>query len=288
MSPTKDRNHPSIIIRYNGEVLMFDCGEGTQRQLKYAGISPQKIKNIFITHWHGDHVLGLPGLLQTIAANDQQEEITIYGPKNTKEKITTLLEIFPFQNSLKLNIKDIEQDEKIILKNQYFEIKAIKLQHSIDTFGYSFIEKSKINIDKEKMKKLNIQEGPHLKEIKLGKPIKINNKTIKPEDIGIQSKGKKITYITDTLLCENAIKLAQNSDILICESTYSKEHQDLADERLHMSSEDAATLANQSESKKLILFHFSQRYKDTNKLVQEAKTIFPNTLESYDLMKIKF
>lgn len=267
---------------------MFDCGEGTQRQLKYAKISPQKIKKIFITHWHGDHVLGLPGLLQTIAANDQQEEITIYGPKNTKEKIITLLEIFSFQNTLNLNIKDIDQEEETLLENQYFELKAIKLQHTIDTFGYSLIEKSKINIDKEKLKKLNLQEGPYLKEIKLGKTIKIKDKTIKPEDIGIQSKGKKITYITDTLLCENAIKLAQNSDILISESTYSKEHQNLADERYHMTSEDAAILANQSESKKLILFHFSQRYKDTSKLVQEARTIFPNTLESYDLMKIKF
>ncbi len=287
MTPTKERNHSSFMIRYRGEIILFDCGEGTQRQLRFINVSPMKIKRIFITHWHGDHVLGLPGLIQTLAGNNYKDTLEIYGPSGTKERVKRLLEIFPFDTEIDLKIREIKKDG-IVFSNEFYEIIAMKLEHSIECYGYSFKEKDKRKINKIKIKKFGLKEGPILRKIKEEGSVIIDNRKITFEDIGFIEKGKKITYIVDTRLCNNAIKLAENSDILIIESTYHSSLQNKAEEYFHLTSKDAAMIAYLSKSKKLILTHFSQRYKDVNELLEEAREIFPNTVAAYDFMRIKF
>jgi len=287
MAPTKERNHPSFVIRYNKEILLFDCGEGTQRQLKYAKLSSNKITKIFISHWHGDHVLGLPGLLQTLAANDYNGELMIFGPETTGERVKKLLEIFPFEREFNMIIKEIKEDGTIYENDDYFVV-ARELQHSIKCYGFEFVEKARINLDKQKLKKFNLKEGPHLQKLKNGESIKVNGKTITPEDVGIFIEGKKIGYIADTTICDNTYLIAKDADILISESTFDADLEEKARKRLHLTCKDAALIASQANAKKLVLFHFSQRYDDVSSLLENAKGIFPKTVAAYDFMKLRF
>jgi ribonuclease Z len=285
MAPTKERNQPSVIIRHGGEIHMLDCGEGTQKQMKHAKISPAKIKNIYISHWHGDHVIGLPGLLQTLAANEYTGRLSIFGPEGTKTKFALLMEIFPFENTVETIVSDIKTG--IIFETSDYLIHAKELRHSIKCFGYSFTEKDKVRVSTEKLKKLGLKDGPYLKDVIAGKSVKVGGKSISQNDICTIKKGKKVTYITDTALCDEAIQLAENSDVLICESTYGRIFGEKAEKRLHLTSLDAARIALESNSKKLILFHFSQRYESVSELEEEAREIFPNAISAYDFMKVK-
>lgn len=286
MVPTKTRNHSAIFISYENEGILFDCGEGTQRQLKLAGLKLTKVTRIFISHWHGDHVLGIPGLLQSLENEDYQKTLQIYGPKGTKYKIESLISLFASDKSISIKINEI--DNEIISETSDFFVSTKKLEHKSLCYGYAFIEKDKRKMKMQKIKELGIPEGPLLGKLQKGNSIIHNEKTIKADDVTSIVKGKKITYIADTKICENAIKLANNSTVLICESTYDDSNKEKAEEYTHLTSSDAASIAHESNSKKLILTHISQRYKDTTELLNQARTIFPNTELGFDLMKIKF
>jgi len=286
MAPTKDRNQPSVLLRHGGEIHMFDCGEGTQKQMKHAKVGPAKIKNIYISHWHGDHVIGLPGLIQTLAAGEYSGNLSVFGPEGTEKKLRQLLDVFPFENTFEITARDIKNEK--VLETRDYVVHAKELRHSVKCFGYSFTEKDKVRINTEKLKVLGLSEGPYLKEVIAGKDVKVGTKIVSQKDICTIKKGRKLTYITDTALCNEAIELAEGSDILICEATFGSALKEKAEERLHLTSMDAARIALESRSKKLILFHFSQRYESVSELEEEAKEIFPNTFSAYDLMKVRF
>lgn len=285
MAPTKERNHSSIFFRYREDSFLFDCGEGTQRQLKHAALSAQKISKIFISHWHGDHVLGIPGMMQTMASNKYDGELKIFGPVSTTERMKNLMSVFPFESPIDFSTTDIS--EGLVFENSEFRIIAKRLEHSIDCMGYRFEEKDKLRIDKTKMKKLGLKEGPHLMDILNGKTLSHLGKKISPQEICFTKKGKIVSYISDTGICEGAKELARDADLVICESTYTSRHIDKTEKYLHLTSEQAAMIASQSNAKELILTHFSQRYNDVSELLEEAKSIFPNTKAAFDLMKIK-
>jgi ribonuclease Z len=285
MVPTKDRNHQAIFISHKEEGLLIDCGEGTQRQFKIADIKQTKISKILITHWHGDHVLGLPGLLQTLNSSEYEGKLCIYGPIGTKKNFENMLVAFSFTLGFEYDINEIKGSSLIDLKE--IEIEAKELDHSVPCLGYSIIEKDRKRIKVAFVKKKGIPEGPLLGELQNNKSIKWKNETITPEEATYTVKGKKITLILDTVLCTNAYKLAKDADLLICEAVYSDELINKAEEYKHMTALQAAELASQSNAKKLILTHFSQRYKTTEQIIEEAKTIFSDSAAAYDFMKLK-
>ena len=281
--PTKKRNHTSIFLQYKNEHILIDCGEGTQRQLKIAGISPLKINKIIITHWHGDHFLGIPGLFQTLATNNYTKKIEIYGPKGTEEKIELIKKLIGH----KINTQIIETSSKAF-ENSEILIKAMKMSHGVENNAYSFSIKEKRRLDKNKIRKLKLPNLPILKELQKGKDISFNGKKIKSSSVSYIEKERKITFILDTEFNANAIKIAEDSDILICESTFSKEDSEKAQERMHLTSEKAALIAKKSKSKKLILTHLSERYENNmDKILKEAKTIFKETTLAKDFDKIE-
>ena len=284
MVPTKERNHQAIYLSYRGDGLLVDCGEGTQRQLKKAGIKPTKISTILITHWHGDHVLGLPGLIQTLNALDYQQTLKIYGPVNSKKYFNHMFQAFSFKINFEYRIQEIKNDV-VTLKN--LVIKSRELKHSVPCLGFQVAEKDRRRIKQKVINQLGIPEGPLLGKLQNNEKIKWKNKIIKPEDVTYLVKGKKITIILDTLPCENASRLANNADILIAEAVYSNSLLNKAEENMHLSALQAAQLASSSSVKKLIITHFSQRYKSTKPLLDEAKMVFSNTRASFDLMKVK-
>ncbi|MEA3378284.1 MAG: ribonuclease Z [Nanoarchaeota archaeon] len=285
MIPTAQRNHSGIFLTYRDEGILVDCGEGIQRQFRKAKISPTKITKLLITHWHGDHILGIPGLLQTLAASKYNRTLEIYGPKGTKEYISKMLDFFVFvkkNENFKFKVKEIS--EGIFFENEYFILKSSKLKHSITSLGYSLIEKDQLKIIKSFLKKLDISPCPMLKKLKEGKNIKLKGRTIKAKDATLLKKGKKITFISDTGKCQSAVDLAKDSDLLISEATFDDALIEKADSYDHMTASQAAELAKNSSSKKLILTHFSQRYKSVKKLKIQAKKTFPNTETAKEFM----
>ncbi|MEM4267771.1 MAG: ribonuclease Z [Candidatus Woesearchaeota archaeon] len=285
MVPTKERNHSAIFLKYNAHGFLFDCGEGTQRQMKIAEIKPSSITKIFISHWHGDHVLGIPGLLQTLAASEYAEILEIYGPKGTREAIYGLLKILPVNSNLRISVHDISKTK--FLDTNEFYIEAYELEHNVTCLGYRLAEKDRLRINIHKAKEIGIPEGPLLGRLQRGQSISFKGKHITPEEVTYVVKGRIFGYIADTRLCKNCINIAENADLLVCEATYSDKQEEKASEYRHMTTKQAAFVAHQANVKKLVLTHFSQRYKDVNEVKEETRDIFPNTFAAHDFMKIK-
>ncbi len=287
MVPTKERNPSSVFISYKGDGILFDCAEGTQRQMELAGISRQKVKLILISHWHGDHVGGLIGLLHTIGNKEKGTSVEIYGPAGTKNYMQHLLKSCFFDVRLQLNVHEMKP-KKVdkFFETENYELYCCQLNHSVPCLGYSFVEKERRNIDTAYLKKHKVKEGPHLEKLKQGKDILYEGKKIKAEEATYVVLGKKVAYVMDTAFTSIASKLAKDADVLICEATYHSSLKEKAEQYKHMTAEESAQLASAANAKQLILTHFSPRYRDVSELTEEAKTIFPNTKAAFDLMKI--
>jgi ribonuclease Z len=284
--PTAKRNHTSILLSYANENILFDCGEGTQRQFRKAKINPCKTTRLFITHWHGDHILGIPGLLQTLALNGYNRTLYVYGPRGTKRYLEMILGMFIFVGKIKTEVKEIEQGK--VLETNEFYVESMPMTHGAPCNAYSFVEKEKLRIDKAKMKKLKLPQTSIIRELKEGKDIEFNGKKIKSKDVTYKEEGRKITFIFDTKINPAAIELAKDSDLLISESTYIEKDADKAEEYTHLTSSQAAEIAKKSKSKKLVLSHISQRYANEEEIIlQEAKKIFKNVILAEDLMKME-
>ena len=283
--PTANQNPTSIFLKFKEENILVDCAEGTQRQLRKVGLNPCKITRILITHWHGDHVLGLPGLLQTLAASDYNKKMVIYGPKGIKKKINDLLSLFKFERNYSLDIQEIifsKNNSKNIFENEEISIESFPLEHGIPALGYSLVRKGKLRLDKDKIKKAGL-EGPILGKLQQGKDVQVEGRKFKAKDMTYLEEANKISIILDTSFRKRFFKYVDKSDLLIAESNFSKDLQDKAKEYNHMTSEQAAEIAKGSNSKKLILTHVSQRYARNKKsILKEAKDIFSNTVLARD------
>ncbi len=284
--PSKHRNHAGIIIKYFKDTLLFDCGEGTQRQLTYAKISPMKINKIFITHFHGDHVLGLAGLIQSMGFRGREEDLDIYGPKGLGKIINAAFKIGYFQLNYNINIHEI--GEGIVVETDEYIIRSIIAEHNIDNISYSVYEKKKPRFLREKAIELGVPVGPAFGKLHNGQEVEVNGKVIKPEQVlGPPRDGKKVTYSGDTRPCENLIELARDSDVLIHEATYEYADLDKAIEHCHSTSKEAAEIAKEANVKLLALTHISPRYTTDLNIKNEAREIFENTVVVNDFTEIK-
>jgi len=284
MVPTKERNHSSVFLRYKNEGIMFDCGEGTQRQLKHVGIKPSQVTKIVLSHWDGDHVLGLPGLIQTLAMAEDNKHLIIFGPKGSKKRFEHMFKAFEFYNVIDLDIREYKAGK--FYDCMEFEIHAHKLEHKVPCYGFEWIEKDRLRINVDKAEKLGLK-GPILGRLQRGTDVTNKGKKIKAKDVTYKVSGKKLGIIADTRICTSCVKIAKDKDVLVCESTFAKKDGEKAHKFFHMTTEQAASIAHDGGAKKLVLTHFSQRYKDVSVLEDEAKDIFPNAIAAYDFMKIK-
>ena len=284
--PSKQRNHAGIIIKYFKDTMLFDCGEGTQRQLTYAKISPMKINKIFITHFHGDHVLGLAGLIQSMGFRGREDDLDIYGPKGLGRLINAAFKIGYFQLNYNINIHEI--GEGIVVETDEYIIRSIIAEHNIDNISYSVYEKKKPRFLREKAIELGVPVGPAFGKLHNGQEVEVNGKIIKPEQVlGPPRDGKKVTYSGDTRPCEKLIELARDSDVLIHEATYEYADLDKAIEHCHSTSKEAAEIAKEANVKLLALTHISPRYTTDLNIKNEAREIFENTVVVNDFTEIK-
>lgn len=282
---TPTRSHPAIVLRYAGEVMLFDCGEATQKQLIYAKISPMKINRIFLTHYHGDHILGLPGLLQSMNFRGREKPLYIYGPKGLN-RIMAAIKMLGFQD-FDFPVEVVEIENGTILETDEFIVKAQKVKHNVIAYGYSIEEKKKPQFLRQKAIELGVPVGPLFGKLHNGEEVEVDGKIIKPEEVlGEPKKAKKIVYSGDTIPCEEMVQFASGADLLIHEATYTLEDSDKAIQNFHSTSADASKIASRADVDKLILTHFSPRYTNTKDLLNQARQKFKNTDLAADLMVI--
>jgi len=284
MIPTKERNQSGVFISYKNEGILVDCGEGTQRQFKKIGVPITRVTKILITHWHGDHVFGLPGIISTLGASEYTKTLRIYGPKDTKKHFDAMFKAFVFDKRINIEINEIKEGK--FFESSGFCLEALKLEHGVTTFGYNFIEKDRRRIDVKKAKKLGIPQGPLLGKLQDGLNIEFNGKKITPKETTYMVEGKKISIIADTIPCNNCYKLAEGADLLVCEATYSSKLAEKGEAYGHMTAKQAALIANRSNVKKLVLTHFSARYKNTQEVEEDARDYFDNVIAAEDFMEL--
>jgi len=284
--PTAKRNHTAIYLQYKDENILVDCGEGTQRQFRKARLNPCKLTRILITHWHGDHILGLAGLLQTLLLNGYNKTLYVYGPRGTKQDLHDLINLLVPYNKIPLVIQEVSEGKFFETKDFYLE--SVPLKHGIPCNAYAFVEKDKMRLDRKKLKKLKLPNLPILGKLASGEDIEFNGKKIKSKDVVYHEEGKKVSIILDTALIENCNKIARGSNLVISEAVYLNDEKDLASLHEHLTAEQAGEVAKRAGAKKLYLSHLSQRYDNNEKLIlKEAKKNFKDTFIAEDLMEIK-
>lgn len=283
-SPTAERNVSSIMLdlrQEKGRLWLFDCGEATQMQMQKAKFSLAKLEMIFLTHLHGDHLFGLPGVLTTRSLMQNQTPLTLVGPKGIKQFIQTVIDISYSWLTYPLNIIELEQDG-LVFEDNKFRVEAKLLAHRVPCFGYRIIEKDlPASLDIDKLKKDNIHIGSFYRDLKEGRTVTLEDgRIIHGKDyLETIRKGKKIAILGDTIPCQASIDLAQDVDLLIHEATQEQALEEKALERGHSTTVHAATIAKQAHARRLIITHISPRYSlnDKTKLVNEARNIFAPT-----------
>ena len=276
--PTEKRNHSGILLRYEGENILIDCGEGTQRQIRKAKLNPCKITKILITHWHGDHVLGLPGLFQTLGLSEYRKDLTIYGPKGTKKFVKRMLKTFVFVQKFKLKIIEVIK-EGIFFENDDFYLESKKMIHNAPCNAYCFVKKGERRIDKTKLKKTGISPGPLLQKLKQGKEITYKKKKFKSKDLTFKENDLKVCFVLDTRLNNSIVGFAKDSDVLVCDAAFEPGKEEMAKKHFHLTASQAAEIGKKANVKKLILTHISQRYeKKVEDVLKQVNKIFKRSL----------
>jgi ribonuclease Z len=286
--PSLKRALPAIAIYFRGKILLFDCGEGTQTQLKHAKLSLQRIIEIFISHLHGDHVLGLPGLLSTMAMLKRSKPLTVYGPVGIKEFIEVTLELTKAQLDFELTVNEV--DEGTISSQPQYRVDCLPALHNIPSLSYILrMADTPGKFDVAKARKLGIPSGPLRKRLQQGNSVKNpRGKTIYPADVmGPSRKGVIIAYSGDSAPNPKFAAKAIKAQLLIHDATFSEAHTEKAAEFLHSTAAQAAQIAVQAKAKQLALVHISPRYIASEEHKKEAKAIFPQSFAPHDLEVIK-
>ena len=301
--PTARRNHPAVLLTYEGENILVDCGEGTQRQFRKSKLNPCKVTRILITHRHGDHVFGLPGLISTFDLSGYNRTLYIYGPRGIKKFLDEFLALKYVKRNFQIKIEEVGgtqgctpnniQKNIVTRGRKFFEAKdfyleAESMEHGIPTNAYAFVKKGQRRIDRAKLKKSKLPSGPLLKKLKEGKDISYEGKKYLAKNLTYSEPDRKVSFVIDTGMNKRIIPFVKDSELLVCESSYDEKLLKKADEHLHLTAKQAGEIAKKSKSKKLILTHISQRYdKDIKGFLAEAKKVFKNSSVAEDLDSVE-
>ncbi len=287
--PTPTRSLPAIMIRREGDLILFDCGEGTQRQMIKARLGFNRRMKILITHMHGDHMLGLPGLIQTMSLLGRERELEIYGPPGLNDFLEAIRRTVQFTLTFPIKLAEI-REAGAVFKGKEFEIHAAKADHIEYAFAYSFEEEKRLGkFYPKRARELQIPEGTLWSKLQHGSSVTLSNGTVvdPSEVVGPPRPGRKIVYTGDSRHSLSIMKLARDADVLIHECTFDDELADRAKEDGHSTASQAAKTARKAEAKRLVLTHISSRYKDTELLLKQAKKHFSSVEVAQDFMTIR-
>lgn len=285
--PSKERNVSSIALRMlpeRGAIWLFDCGEGTQHQILHTPIKLSKLEKIFITHLHGDHIYGLPGLLASRSFQEDESPVTIYGPKGVRSFVETALSVSGAHLRFPLHIEEISEGR--VFEDGHVMVEASKLKHGVPSYGYRIVEHDRSGaLDAERLKAEGIPPGPLYRRLKNGETVTLDDgRVIDGNDyIGPPKKGKKLAILGDTRPGDRAVMLAKNVDVLVHEATFMEEDRKRAHRYFHSTTVDAAKIARSAEAAALIVTHISSRYKgEEARFLREARAVFPNSYLAKD------
>ncbi|HYN98075.1 MAG TPA: ribonuclease Z [Actinomycetota bacterium] len=282
--PTRDRNVNGYLLRWDDEALLFDPGEGTQRQMLLAGVKATSITRIFLTHFHGDHCLGLPGVVQRLALDGVSRPVQLYYHATGHGYLERLLGSSAHFNRAPLDLHAV-QDPGLVHAEPPFSVFAGRLEHNVPVWGWRIEEPDGRRILPERLTSLGI-EGPSIGELQRGGSISVQGRTVTLDEASEVRPGQRFAFLMDTRICGAAVDLARDADMLVTECTYLSDQNDLAARYGHLTAAHAARIASEAGVRLLVLTHFSQRYPDTAPLLAEARAIFPNTVAAADLVTI--
>ena len=282
--PTKERGLPAVALRRDGELFLFDCGEGTQRQMMHAGLGFNRPMSIMISHLHGDHVLGLPGLLQTMSSLIRDKPLDLYGPEGIGAYLGSLRRTLAFATNFPVKVTELKHGEGES-KNGY-SIMTTKATHDITCLAYAIVESDRPGrFHPEKAKKLGVPEGPLWKQLQSGKDVEVEGRKIAPRQVIEEPRpGLKIVYAIDTRPSEEVKVLAKGADLLMHDGGFAEDRRDKAKEYFHSTAREAARLGKTAKVKKLALVHISAVTRDDSILLKQARGIFRPTIVPKDLM----
>ncbi len=281
--PTVDRNVSSLAIHREGEMLLFDCGEGTQRQMMRYGVG-FTFHELFVTHFHSDHILGITGLVRTLGLQDRKEPIVLYGPQGAKDTLTGLLRVGVERTKFPVDIVEVTPGER--LPRSEYDIVVFATDHRAGSVGYALVEHERLGrFDPDRAARMGIPEGPLWGKIHRGEPVTLEDgQVVNPSDlVGPSRPGRTVVYVGDTRPTESVRDIARGADLLIHEATFADAETDRAQETGHSTARQAAELARDAGVRSLILTHISARYtREAPELVAEAREVFPETTIARD------
>jgi ribonuclease Z len=284
--PCPSRTTASIALRVQDELLLFDCGEGAQRRLMESGESFMRVSRVFLSHHHGDHSYGLPGLLQTMALNGRTDRLEIHGPRGTRELVRAFLEL---GRPVGFEVRASDLADGARVEAPKFTVTAALARHSAPNLAFAVEEPVRVGrFDEPRALELGVPKGPLFGRLQRGESVTTPaGKVVSPDMVlGAPRRGRKFVYSGDTRPCESVATLARGADLLVHDSTHAGDLAEKAKEFMHSTCVEAARLAKEAGAARLALFHFSPRYEDVEPLASEAREVFPSTFATADLMTL--
>jgi len=285
--PTPKRNVSAVAVKRGPEVVLFDCGEGTQRQFMLSPMSYMQVSRIFITHFHGDHFLGIPGLVQSMTMNDRQAPLEMYGPRGMKDLVHRLLTLGHFKAGFDTPVREMSGGDAIDFGE--YGVRALEAVHTVPALSYALEEKVRAGrFDLERAKSLGIPEGPLYRRLQEGRPVEHGGTTFTPDMVlGPPRRGRKIVYTGDTMPSEALVTFARGADLLIHDATAESSLEEKANRYGHSTARQAAVVAKDAAVRTLALTHVSPRYEDGASILADATPVFPNTVLAEDFLQLE-
>jgi ribonuclease Z len=283
-APTRDRNHNGYALRWDDEVLLFDPGEGTQRQMTHAGISAPQLTRILITHFHGDHCLGLPGVIQRLSLDRVPGPIDVYHPAGGAAFLERLRYAAESDEYTELAVHPCTAG--VVAQTPGFTLSAARLDHAVETLGWRLTEPDGRTMLPDRLEPAGIT-GPDVGLLRERGQLDVDGRRVTLEEMSVVRRGQTFAFVMDTRLCDAVFELAEGADLLVCESTFLSEDADLARAYGHLTAAEAGRVAAEAGVRRLVLTHFSQRYADVEAFGREAGAFFEDVVVARDLMRIE-
>jgi len=284
--PGRTRNQNGYVLRFDREGFLFDPGEGTQRQMIMAGVSVSEITKVFITHFHGDHCLGLAGIIQRISLDRVPHEIEVYYPASGQVYYERLRDSCQYYHAARLRQCPVFEDGTVFTDGRMV-ITARKLEHTVDTFGYRIVEQDTYTLDPERLQEAGIR-ATDVGVLKSRGKITRGGETLRIESFGVLRRGQRFAFVMDTGVCDAAVELARDTDLCVMEATFLSEMEQTAREYAHLTAAQAARIARDAGVKRLVLTHYSQRYGSTEEFIREASAFHKDVIVALDGQTVPF
>ncbi len=279
-APTRHRNHNGYLLRWDGEGVLFDPGEGTQRQFTLAGVSPAAVTRICITHFHGDHCLGLPGVILRIALDQGRHSVPVHYPASGQEYFDRLRLASAGQEHVPVDGRPAD-GPGVVHADDHFTLRCAPLQHRVDSLGWRVQEPDGRRLLPDRLAAFGVA-GPDIKRLQTAGSLEVDGRTVTLDDVSELRPGQSFAFVMDTSWCDGALELAEGVDLLVCEATFLSSEQHLATRYGHLTAREAGRLAAQAGARRLVLTHFSARYDDINDFVVEAREEFDDVVAAND------